>query len=702
MNRERNKKKTPQSSKKPSSKPQSPNSSVKDSDQTTQSAVDNRDPSVIRAETIRTEGMRETVEALVVAFILALLFRAFVAEAFVIPTGSMAPTLMGAHKDVFCDRCNQNFPVGASLERSKAQGDRTVVGGVCPNCRHINAMDLANKVDHQTYNGDRILVSKFSYTLGDPQRFDVIVFKFPGNPKQNYIKRLVGLPNETLTVHHGDVYRRDNHADPSDNAIIRKTPDQLLAMRHHVYDTDFQSQVLIDAGYPSRWQPWRENSTQPPTDSWKIKRSTDGMEATVDASDDPEWLRYFHRWPSQSQWKIADDGGSLADVDPYDSRLITDFYSYNSFVQVMTSLVYDWSPKDRHPKQPGLWGMASGTLRSIKNIFAGPDVQFNSTYQSGQSPTQFGHLATYGQNSNNLGLDGMHWVGDLICEADVEPAADCKKLILELVESGIQYQCHVDLTTGKATMSIWQDEKELSFTDRSGKQVKNPSATTTIRGGQRKRVRFSNCDDEWLLWVDDEVVTFDTPTTFNSADFLTSQTDYPHYAAGKHPLDAAPVGIALQGGKGAIHRMTLHRDKYYIATTTGVGEMLDYDMQVNRRLGGGFLREQEIQTLFAEPDLWADLSLWQARRSVSFTLQEDQFFPMGDNSPASLDARCWAGTKLNVGLPPRIADDAYAWSEAAYVPRDLLVGKALIVFWPHPWSEPVPMTPNFKRFKMIR
>ena len=49
------------------------------------------------AETSQEEvqSVRETIESIVVAFILAFLFRAFVAEAFVIPTGSMAPTLMG-------------------------------------------------------------------------------------------------------------------------------------------------------------------------------------------------------------------------------------------------------------------------------------------------------------------------------------------------------------------------------------------------------------------------------------------------------------------------------------------------------------------------------------------------------------------------------------------------------------------------------
>ena len=73
------------------------------------------------------------------------------------------------------------------------------------------------------------MVSKFTYALGDPERWDVIVFKYPGNPKQNYIKRLVGLPNETLTLRHGDVYVRPTGSD-LDDVILRKPPNKLLAM----------------------------------------------------------------------------------------------------------------------------------------------------------------------------------------------------------------------------------------------------------------------------------------------------------------------------------------------------------------------------------------------------------------------------------------------------------------------------------------
>src|SRR6476620_8794615 len=70
------------------------------------------------------EGHRETVEAIVVAMILALLVRGFEAEAFVIPTGSMAPTLMGRHKEVTCPECGYVYAVNASeeIEGSSAGG----------------------------------------------------------------------------------------------------------------------------------------------------------------------------------------------------------------------------------------------------------------------------------------------------------------------------------------------------------------------------------------------------------------------------------------------------------------------------------------------------------------------------------------------------------------------------------------------------
>src|SRR6478609_44741 len=67
-------------------------------------------------------SVKETIESILVAFILAFVFRAFVVEAFVIPTGSMAPTLLGAHMRFRCNDCGYRFDANYSPETT-AGGD---------------------------------------------------------------------------------------------------------------------------------------------------------------------------------------------------------------------------------------------------------------------------------------------------------------------------------------------------------------------------------------------------------------------------------------------------------------------------------------------------------------------------------------------------------------------------------------------------
>ena len=64
----------------------------------------------------RTGGWRDSIESFAIAFILAFVFKTFEAEAFVIPTGAMAPTLYGRHKQVDCENCGHDYAVGASEE----------------------------------------------------------------------------------------------------------------------------------------------------------------------------------------------------------------------------------------------------------------------------------------------------------------------------------------------------------------------------------------------------------------------------------------------------------------------------------------------------------------------------------------------------------------------------------------------------------
>ena len=254
-----------------------------------------------------------------IAFVLAFLFRTFEAEAFVIPTGSMATTLMGRHKDVYCPKCGHRFRVSASEEegddlemlrgeivarqqeiaRQNASGmadssdpshairkstssrqsmpGADVIGGVCPVCRYTMPMrpDIpgglpegvapGSVVDEPSYNGDRILVNKYIYTVSDPQRWDVVVFKFPGNAQMNYIKRLVGKPGEHLRIFQGDLFvGSDGREAEGDYKIARKPPEKILAMRQLVHDTNYDPSELYNAGWPLRWQPAKRPAMHPP------------------------------------------------------------------------------------------------------------------------------------------------------------------------------------------------------------------------------------------------------------------------------------------------------------------------------------------------------------------------------------------------------------------------------------------------------
>lgn len=203
-------------------------------------------------ESPRKESTRETVESIVFAFILAFLFRTFEAEAFVIPTGSMAPTLYGRHKETTCEQCGYRIVIGASDEVFSDSGllkpGTRITRALCGNCRYEND----NLKDALAYNGDRILVNKYPYEFGDPDRFDVFVFKFPEEPETNYIKRLVGLPNETIRIRMGDLFRWDGQEEQ----ILRKTdPYKQRRLQIPVYDDRHPAVALQEAGWPERWHP---------------------------------------------------------------------------------------------------------------------------------------------------------------------------------------------------------------------------------------------------------------------------------------------------------------------------------------------------------------------------------------------------------------------------------------------------------------
>jgi signal peptidase I len=201
-----------------------------------------------------TGGVKDTIESILVAFILAFVFRAFIVEAFVIPTGSMATTLLGAHMRFNCPDCGYQFDVNYSPRQQPGvpEDEDPSIPSVapepltspiyCPNCGFQMRSDQVEKP--AIFYGDRILVLKYLYMLEQPKRFDVVVFKAPiaakSNFSTNYIKRLIGKPGEAVMVVDGDVYIRSPDAKNEDDFVIQTKPKAAQdALWRLVYDNDF-------------------------------------------------------------------------------------------------------------------------------------------------------------------------------------------------------------------------------------------------------------------------------------------------------------------------------------------------------------------------------------------------------------------------------------------------------------------------------
>lgn len=452
---------------------------------------------------------REVVETVVFVVVLVLLLKSFAAEAFVIPTGSMAESEYGYHKDVVCPACSIEFPVNCSSEADPQDGPRVTVSDCkCPNCRkeiklvsndpnqQLLAGVAAQVKDPGVSTGDRVLVSKFLYDLPlpfirGPQRFDVVVFKFPEGPQKNlsamnYIKRLVGLPGESIGLWCGDLYvldandaptYDDSHLDPLDLwkvgnvhandeplrrawetkkfRIVRKPPEVLLSMMRPVYDNDHQAQDLQG----KRWQRWKPDA-QP--EAWEEQDEGRSFRHGSRVNGGKEsWLRYEHL--------LRDDKGKPSFID--------DFLGYNSIPSA---------------------------------------------------------------NSDN----GHYWVGDLILECEVTVDKDEGEFALELVRSGDRFQAAFSLDNDTCTLR--------RFKHGETKAVDLETAQAKLKKGTHQ-LRFANVDQRLTVWLNEKLlfedgVNIDAP----SENYWRPMEE-----------DLKPAGIGVRGGTLAVRKIKLYRDTYY-------------------------------------------------------------------------------------------------------------------------------------------
>lgn len=528
--------------------------------------------------------VREIFETVVFVVVLVLMLKTFVAEAFVIPTGSMAETLYGYQKVVTCDECGYVFPVNCSSEVDPQDGNQRtpIIGCHCPNCQH--AMSWAENGGPDWGSGDRVLVAKFLFdddNLWTPKRHQVIVFKYPEAPQKgptamNYIKRCEGLSTETIAIFNGNLYvttslkyphhpmdnvdklqrwqreymfscdptalelfeksmvnRMDGKINPDDFEIIRKPPEEILSMRRIVNNNDFQPK---DRKGVQRWQftkgRWSgDNAAAPKVYSHSSQATAEGLEwITYQHLLRPEHVHYgeqFNRpsMPSNPSGFEKDEKGA-----PEQRRLITDMQGYNT-----------------------------------------------------------------GEDDRNKDVTGKNWVGDLMLDCEVQITDAQGEFVMELSKGIDRFQARFDLSNGKCKLI-----RRTGRVEETRVESVLAEKETNLKKKGTYHVRFANFDEQLTVWVDSQL-PFGNGVPYPPAKELGP--------VGENDI-LAPARLGVQGGNLSVSHLQLWRDTYYTLN----------EQQHHAPISVPNNPEQRIQTFYVQPG---------------------HYLALGDNSSASSDSRYW-------------------------------------------------------------
>ena len=558
------------------------------------------------------ESVKETLISILIAFVLAFVARSFVAEAFIIPTGSMAPTLLGSHMKFNNPQSGETWPVGPwnYLPRAIAtdnadpmpvqRGDN---GGPLVVHDPITGEEVARR-EAACRAGDRIMVLKYLYAVREPERFDVVVFKDPDKPAVNFIKRLTGLPGEQVALVDGDVFTRPAPADgaaANDGTWdepgwqIRRKPARVQrAVWQPVYDS---ARVPADPNSTATpvVSPWQPTGT-----GWQVEQSGRSFvyRGKGDAPGVVEW---------NSRAEFARRSSVSREVEGALTREIVDRYAYNEGTQ-------GWLPNQPGFRQhypvsdvrliAGVEPLDDGSKLRITGLLAARHHQFRAVVENGTASIQR-------RPSPSTAAPDPQW---------------------ETVGSGAA----PSFAQGRVeTIDLWHYDQSLRL---------------IINGNEV-------CSAEYD-WTPAERIRNSTQERLSIADVLArvKGRNLPFAEPGLYTH--ASIQWQVSGGAVRLNRLAVERDIYY-------------------QPGVPYISMDRA----CEP-------------KNTPTLNGNQFFVCGDNSPASHDCRAWYKTD------PWVAAEMDA--TVGVVPRRMMLGKAFFVYFPALIGEnPIPV-PDFGRMRFIQ
>ncbi len=99
-----------------------------------------------------------------------------------------------------------------------------VLAWICANFLILNTRVTSGSMEDTIPSSSRVLSSRVHYWFSDPSRSDVVIFDAPDGDEYYYIKRIIGLPGETVTIKDGLVYINDSE-DPLDEPYVKGVPN---------------------------------------------------------------------------------------------------------------------------------------------------------------------------------------------------------------------------------------------------------------------------------------------------------------------------------------------------------------------------------------------------------------------------------------------------------------------------------------------
>lgn len=537
-------------------------------------------------------NIKETLTAITISLVMAFVFRGFVVEGFQIPTGSMAPTLLGDHILVQDPESGYEWPVGpwdypndrAQPPAYPLQGGVNTPRGTTPPVT-VNVPVTGERVQETQVPlraGDRLFVLKYVGGLYEPDRWDVPVFKVPTIGTENYIKRLTGLPEEQVAIVDGDIFSRPREA------------------------------VRTEAG----WAAWAE-------EGWRVERKPERVQRAM-------WRTLFDsRYtpprptsPFRPPWQPSGPGWEG----------LTDSQTYRYGRETATELAWDtqrWPLDDYEP--------------------------YNQT-------------RVQGQPFNRDGSSPLFPVSDLLAGFAITPENPGQQAEIRVEARGQVFRARID---GAGTAHL---ERRPAEGDGAAWETLD-TAPLALRPGRATDVEFWHVDQALWLFVDGDL-----------AAGGPEEGGYGLLPAGR-----------LEAATGLAYSEIQRRDKGPAATILGEPGLYRGGGLSLRFVGGPF----ELSRVRASRDVY--YRVYSGR--VTFgghpdsiaDLGPDHYLLMGDNSASSLDGRLWGGEDPPVS--PWVADQIDG--TPGVVHRDLLIGKAFVVYLPSPYQRgPIPMF-DFGRMRWV-